>query len=677
MSSLKTRLVTQNSDLRNLKFGADRPFKGSSGQPFVREPLPGVLEDNPNLGLLGGNTDFILRAGTLKRSADDVSRLGKFLLGTGQGAAFIAKQNLLSLSNVKTGGTGINQGIYLPTSTLAQVGVAGVGGHLLKQGINPFRDTSFPSGGQSSDPNLFQRILNTVNDVTGLPVYSSFQEDIKNKNTNRLVSLKEEKLGKQNRSVSFEVGPLTIGGDFSFSGGGEGPSLETLIESGGTNPSILNNSNSLNFISTDPTKLLQYNGGPGSILGVGKTTIKRATYSNEGLDFSKNPEFAKYNIASYNSKTLASQKSTEMDPSIRADFRLKTTKGPNANSIISDSLDYADGLGRNIEERVSLGNPGKKGNRKSYVKGKLDAQNKEIIADKINALQIYQSAYVTQNEVKNDLADFRISVIDPNKVIRVDPDSEKQNDHYYEFAKTFLHFRAFIDNFQDNMSAEWNAQKYMGRGENFYRYNGFDRSIDLSFTVAAQSKGELMPMYHKLNYLQSAMAPNYTPGGYFFGNLVKMKVGGYLYEVPGIITSLNYTIPQESPWEIAISDTDNVTEDGIPTFTDATTQVMPHMIKVSLQFKPIHKFAPRLQQNRYGIVNQSSGTGGVVEKFGKEHFISLGRGEGVNYTGYNKVSGINPTTGESAIEKISEITPAGVAPPPTPESLITTEGLLR
>jgi len=676
MPTLKTRLVTQDSDLRNLKFGADRPYKGSSKQPFIREPLPGVLEDNPNLGLLGGNTDFILRAGTLKRSVDDVSRLGKFLLGTGQGAAFTVKQNLLSLSNVKIGGKGPNQGIYLPTSTLAQVGVAGIGGHLLKQGINPFRDTSLPSGGQSSDPNLFQRVFNTINDVTGLPVYSSFQEDIKNKNTNRLVSLKEEKLGRQNTSVNFEVGPLTIGGDFSFSGIADNTSLESIIELGSTNSSVLNTGNSLNFISTDPTKLIQYNGGPGSILGVGKTTINRATYSNEGIDFAKKPEFEKYNIATYNSKTLANQKSQEMDPKIRADFRLKTSKGANANSIISDSLDYADGLGRNIEERVSLGNPGRKGNRKNYVKGKLDAQNKEIIADKINAMQIYQSAYVTKNEVKNDLADFRISVIDPNKVIRVDPNTETQNDHYYEFAKTFLHFRAFIDNFSDNMSAEWNAQKYMGRGENFYRYNGFDRSIDLGFTVAAQSKGELMPMYHKLNYLQSAMAPNYTPGGYFFGNLVKMKVGGYLYEVPGIITTLNYTIPQESPWEIAISNTDNVTEEGIPTFADDSTQVMPHMIRVNMQFKPIHKFAPRLQQNRYGIVNQSKGTGGVVEKFGKEQFISLGRGENISYTGYNKVSGINPTSGDLTPEKISEITPRGVDLP-SPESLITTEGLLR
>ena len=41
----------------------------------------------------------------------------------------------------------------------------------------------------------------------------------------------------------------------------------------------------------------------------------------------------------------------------------------------------------------------------------------------------------------------------------------------------------------------------MGRAESFYKYKGFDRNISLSWTVAAQSKGELIPMYQKLNYL--------------------------------------------------------------------------------------------------------------------------------------------------------------------------------
>ena len=379
MPSLKSILVTQNSNLRKLKFGADKPFKGSSKQPFIREPLPGVLEDNPNLGLLGGNTDFILRAGTLKKSADDVSRLSQFLVGTGQGLAFTAKQNLLSLSNVRTVNTGANQGIYLPTSTLAQVGVAGVGGHLLKQGINPFRNTQ--STGENTDPNFIQRLINNVSDKTELPVYSSALSNIKNPDTNRLVNLKDEKIGRASSNPLDEI----IGNGIDLGNlvdGILGFPASSFIEENIN--SKIQAGKSTNFISSDPTKLISYDGGPGSVLGVGKTTINRVTYSNEGLDFAKKPEFAKYNIASYSSLQIASATSSEMDPRVKADFRKNLNNKP--DSVISDSLDYTR---KSIESRVNLGDPGKiKGlSRKNYIKGKIDiSTGKEVIADKINAL---------------------------------------------------------------------------------------------------------------------------------------------------------------------------------------------------------------------------------------------------------------------------------------------------
>ena len=38
------------------------------------------------------------------------------------------------------------------------------------------------------------------------------------------------------------------------------------------------------------------------------------------------------------------------------------------------------------------------------------------------------------------------------------------------------------------------------------------------------------------------------------GNLHKMTIGGYLFEQVGIIKSLTYDIPEETPWEIGIND---------------------------------------------------------------------------------------------------------------------------
>ena len=54
-------------------------------------------------------------------------------------------------------------------------------------------------------------------------------------------------------------------------------------------------------------------------------------------------------------------------------------------------------------------------------------------------------------------------------------------------------------------------------GEPLYNYQGFDRTINLSWTVAAQSKQELIPMYKKLNYLASVCAPDYSNTGYMRG----------------------------------------------------------------------------------------------------------------------------------------------------------------
>jgi len=118
-------------------------------------------------------------------------------------------------------------------------------------------------------------------------------------------------------------------------------------------------------------------------------------------------------------------------------------------------------------------------------------------------MPIYRSQDATSSPDANDLCSFRIAIIDNN-----DPS-----------FKTFLHFRAYLDNISDAYTADWTSFKYLGRGENFYNYNGITRQMSLSWTVFASSKEELTPMYTKLNYLASTLAPDYSPAGYMRGNL--------------------------------------------------------------------------------------------------------------------------------------------------------------
>ena len=127
--------------------------------------------------------------------------------------------------------------------------------------------------------------------------------------------------------------------------------------------------------------------------------------------------------------------------------------------------------------------------------------------------------------------------------------------------------------------------QYVGRGDKFYNYSGFSRDISFSFKVHPQSRAEMRSIYQKLNLLAASLAPDYR-GGYMKGNLIRLTIGDYLYIVPGFISSLTYTIPEESAWEIALSSP----EDG----QDYGMLETPKYFDVSVSFTAIHDFAPQL-----------------------------------------------------------------------------------
>lgn len=286
------------------------------------------------------------------------------------------------------------------------------------------------------------------------------------------------------------------------------------------------------------------------------------------------------------------------------DFRQQfRNKGGDALTVGADVI-APNYVVENIENRVHLGNPGTKGDVSNYVRGKVINGTAAGALDRINALPLYSSERVALDDEKdvNDLVKFRIAVLDSGG----------------SDTKTFIHFRAFLDNISDNYSADWQSHKYVGRGENFYTYSGFDRKISLSWTVYAQSKEELIPMYKKLNYLASTLAPDYN-GGFMRGTLVQLTIGGYVYEQPGFITSLNYEITEATPWEIGI------TGDG---FTapenrgDNSVKELPHMIKVTgFSFTPIHRFIPQVQKKGTGTLGN-----------GIQRYIALQDGFDSNYS---------------------------------------------
>ena len=228
------------------------------------------------------------------------------------------------------------------------------------------------------------------------------------------------------------------------------------------------------------------------------------------------------------------------------------------------ALNYGDPL-INKETRVGLGNQGKVNrNRTSYTIEDPDTR------DKINYLDVSTSPLdgIAENR---DLIQLEFQVLTPDQT-------------YY------LAFRAFLDSFDDSFNGSWNSHKYLGRADNFYTYSGFERSINIGFKIAAATREEMKPLYRKAATLASITAPTYGDNGRFMrGSIAKVTVGDYIYEQPGIIESVQYTWQKDYPWEISFQNPEG----------NERSQILPHVLDVSLSFKVIHDFLPETGTNPF------------------------------------------------------------------------------
>jgi hypothetical protein len=477
-------LIDLRSNLRALRYGSDRFGGGNSGQPYIQTPIPEYTDPN-----VPSSPDFLLRNGYLSPLAtgQDLVRIGKFFSDpNGKGALFIAKENLLARQNPKSIGGPDN--FYLPTNTLAQIGVAGISGHLPLLGAAPF-----------------------------LPLQSKYeyqqQENHNSDKTNRLVLLKDLKLSKTADVTS---------GDISLFG-----------------------------ISNLDNQVLKYMGGPGSFLGLTNTVIGRDT-SRRGntADKAQSNEAVGFTYKQLEQSIPLGEKGETSLISIE-DYRQKI-------NATNRSMPFSDYKTFNREKTFGIGSPGA---RYKLVTSTVDA---------LSATPIFSSSVAPDFANKpelNDIIKFYISV--------VNNDDPTESD--------FIFFRAYIDSFSDNFSAAWNPYKFVGRGEDFYTYNGFSRSINLSFKIFVQSIQERKAIYQKLNYLQSTLAPDYSTAGIARGNILRLTVGDYVTDLYGVLETLTCEIPTDSNWDIGRDAQGKL--DGLQ---------LPQLINVTgFSFKPIHNFLPR------------------------------------------------------------------------------------
>jgi len=138
-----------------------------------------------------------------------------------------------------------------------------------------------------------------------------------------------------------------------------------------------------------------------------------------------------------------------------------------------------------------------------------------------------------------------------------------------------IKFLAYITDFSNDFKSGWGDVKYVGRAEKFYIFNEFERTVSLGFNIPCYNAIELNDKHNDLNNLASILAGNYK--NHLLGGIItRLKVGNYIDNQPGIITSLNFSIVEGSSWDL---------DDELAFY-----------IKVSINFTVIHNFLPRYRQ---------------------------------------------------------------------------------
>ena len=267
-------------------------------------------------------------------------------------------------------------------------------------------------------------------------------------------------------------------------------------------------------------------------------------------------------------------------------FDVAEALGANVDYLTGDEFRGTEGKKGELlkENNYNLGDPGKKAavnsigdllksiNPLAKNEGYDVKVNSKI--DQLNALPIIERSDNTP-KLSNDLAKATKDFIKFQFEVKT----------YDKEPNNLIAFRAFLDSFSDDYSANHNSYKYNGRGEKFYIYESFDRKISLSFKIAAQSRHEMKPLYQKLNYLVAQTAPNYSSEGRIRTPYMYLTVGDWCNRIPGLLTSANLKWQVNYPWEIALDKGD----EG----KDKDMLVLPHVLDVNVNFQPIHSFTPR------------------------------------------------------------------------------------
>ena len=128
---------------------------------------------------------------------------------------------------------------------------------------------------------------------------------------------------------------------------------------------------------------------------------------------------------------------------------------------------------------------------------------------------------------------------------------------HLEFTNKSIVFRAILSGITDTFSPEYAEERYVGRPDSVYVYQGTKREISFTFDIYPKSDAELVTLWEKMNYLAGLTYPhweNAAGGGKgMVAPICQLTIGQMYTDTPGYISSLTYTVMDTGTWEVTFA----------------------------------------------------------------------------------------------------------------------------
>ena len=160
-----------------------------------------------------------------------------------------------------------------------------------------------------------------------------------------------------------------------------------------------------------------------------------------------------------------------------------------------------------------------------------------------------------------------------------------------------------IASLNEGYNSTWSPKSYIGRSEQVHTYTFTDRTMDIQFSVFADSGRMLQNVYERVLWLAQQAYPDYDEKKNLKdGPLIAMRIGDLIPYQEGFIKSLSYDwnfLGAGGKWELN---------------TNLHNKRMPQGCSISLSFQPIHRRVPSRDFNFYSSQLQSLGYAFVYDR---------------------------------------------------------------